>query len=59
MNTTDYATETTFSSDEPKTRRSYKRMYRGFPVLNDNITSSRPSHRIITYRGVTGVFSYI
>jgi len=59
MITTEYATETTFSSDEPETRRSYKKMYRGFPVLNSDIASSQPSHRIITYRGVTGVYSYI
>jgi len=57
MITTEYATETTFSSDEPETRRSYKRMYRGFPVLNSDIASSYPSFRMITYRGARGVFS--
>ncbi len=50
-------TETTFSSDEPETRHSYKRMYRGFPVLNSDITNSYPSFRMITYRGSRGVFS--
>ena len=59
MNTIENITESTFLSDVPKIRRSYKRMYRGFPVLNDNTPTSRPSHRIITYRGVTGVYSYI
>lgn len=57
MNTIEYVTETTFSSDEPENRRSYKRVYRGFPVLNNDITSSYPSFRMITYRGARGIFS--
>lgn len=59
MNTIDYTTGTTYSSNVLKTYRSYQRMYRGFSVLNCDITSSRPSHRAITYRGVHGVYSNV
>jgi len=57
MHTAEYFTETTFLSDEPETRRSHKRMYRGFPVLNNEVANSYPSFRMITYRGARGVFS--
>ena len=59
MNTTEYVTGITVSSNASKILRSYERIYRGFPVLDYNLTSSRPSHRIITYRGVRGAFSNV
>ena len=59
MNTTEYVTGTTFTSNTPRIHRSYKRVYRGFPVLDYNITSSRSSHLTITYRGARGVFSNV
>ena len=59
MNITEYVTGTTFSSNVQTTRRSYKKIYRGFPVLNSNITPSLPNYRTITYRGVRGVVSNI
>ena len=59
MNTFENAIETTFSSNVSNTLRSYKRIYRGFPVLNFSTTSSEPSQRTITYRGVRGVISNI
>ena len=59
MNTVEYVTGTTYSSNAPKTRRGYQRIYRGFPVLNYGVTSLRPSHRTITYRGVRCVYSNV